>query len=120
MEHKEFSDEPHRFSLKNLELSLISDYQKDKKECPKCNKTIHKKGEQMYCYHCFTPFVWDTREIISFGINEYKQEPCDKNFSSFYININRENPLDFDIPRDINMLKRIYKSLLYIQDKILL
>ena len=60
--------------IKQLELSLVSEYQREKKDCPKCKKTIHKKGDQMYCYHCYTPFFWDTLEVIPMGLNSYVKE----------------------------------------------
>lgn len=104
--------------LKNLEMSLINDYQSESKNCPSCNKMVYKKSNQMYCYHCFTGFDWDSLEIISTPLS-YIPENENENFMKFYIHKNLENQFSFRIPNDYNRLKTIYKNLFRLQ-KILL
>jgi hypothetical protein len=102
-------------TLKNLELSLISGYEAEKKECPTCHKKVYKKRNQMYCYHCFIGFDWDTLEVLSKQpLYIFKQEK--KEFMSFYIHKSQENEFSFRIPNDYNILKRTYKNLFDLQN----
>lgn len=101
-------------TLYNLECSLMNKYHEETKKCPTCNKSTNKLSDEMFCYHCHTPFVWDTLTPIK-TVKKYVDKEHDDDFMSFYIHISQGNCHSFRIPNDYNVLKRLYKNLFRIQ-----